>query len=77
VRVDIESADNALWSEFTNREDLDEFAANEINQKGRDHYKRLKKEVQGEWLKHLLYGRAPRILQVKLGVRTVLRTHCF
>jgi hypothetical protein len=64
VRVGIESPDNALWSHFANREDLDEFEANKINKKGRDHYRHLKKEVQGEWLKELLYGRAPRILQI-------------
>jgi len=63
-RLTMQSADNALWYEFQDREELDEFEENEINAAGLDHYKDLDKTVQGEWLKFLRYDRAPKVLLI-------------
>jgi hypothetical protein len=53
---------SGLWIDFTPVEELNEFAPNEITKSGQDFYRSLSKDVQGDWLKFIKYGRAPKVL---------------
>ena len=53
-----------LWIDFTPVEELNEFAPNKITKSGQDFYRSLPKNVQGDWLKFIKYGRAPKVLHL-------------
>jgi hypothetical protein len=53
---------SGLWIDFTPVEELNEFAPNEITKSGLDFYRSLSKDVQGDWLKFIKYGCAPKVL---------------